>query len=91
MKHPFVTEVAALLPVQKLLRLEAPTDSAFLWTLPGDRLDGGAEPAGAVAATVAAVAAAPGSRLNLLLTGPDIAVAAAWDHALSVRAAPVPP
>lgn len=84
-----MTELAALLPVQSLLRLEAPTDSAFLWALLRYRLDGGAEPPAAVAATVAAVAAAaPGSRLNLLLAGPDVAVATAWDHALSVRAAP---
>ncbi|WDZ83064.1 ergothioneine biosynthesis protein EgtC [Micromonospora cathayae] len=82
-----VTELAAGLPVRDLLTLDAPTDSALLWALVRHRLRAGAPPAGAVADTVRSVlAAAPGSRLNLLLTDGRTAVASTAGHALSVRA-----
>jgi glutamine amidotransferase len=82
-----VVPLAADLPVRDLLTLDAPTDAALLWALVRHRLRAGEDPAGALAATVAAVAAAaPGSRLNLLLTDGRTAVATVAGHALSVRA-----
>jgi glutamine amidotransferase len=78
--------LAAGLPTRDLLTLDAPTDAALLWALVRHQLRAGAAPAEAVAATVRAVAAAaPGSRLNLLLTDGRTAVASAAGHALSVR------
>jgi glutamine amidotransferase len=81
-----VTGLAAQLPAGDLLRIEAPTDAALLWALVRHRLRGGAGPADAVRETVAEVsAAAPGSRLNLLLTDGSVLVASTAGHALSVR------
>ncbi|BFU44685.1 ergothioneine biosynthesis protein EgtC [Krasilnikovia sp. MM14-A1004] len=81
-----VTGPAARLPTRDLLTLDAPTDSALLWALVRHRLRAGDTPAAAVAATVAEVsAAAPGSRLNLLLTDGASIAATAVGHALSVR------
>jgi gamma-glutamyl hercynylcysteine S-oxide hydrolase len=81
-----MTKAAGALPVADLLTLEAPTDSALLWALVRDRLRDGATPAEAVATTVAeAGRAAPGSRLNLLLTDGTSIIATAAGHALSVR------
>ena len=84
-------DLAAELDPETLMTLEAPTDSAVLWALVRRRLDAGKDPADAVADVVTrALAAAPGSRLNLLLltTGPagePVLVATAVDHALSWR------
>jgi glutamine amidotransferase len=79
-----VAKLAGTLPVTDLLTLDAPTDSALLWALIRSRLHEG--PAEAVATTVAEVErAAPGSRLNLLLTDGTTIVATAAGHALSVR------
>ncbi|PZG18486.1 ergothioneine biosynthesis protein EgtC [Micromonospora craterilacus] len=84
-----VVPLAAALPVRDLLTLDATTDSALLWALVRDRLRAGAPPARAVAETVTSVAAAaPGSRLNLLLTDGHTVVASVAGHALSVRATP---
>ena len=81
-----VAPLAAALPVTDLLTLDAPTDAALLWALVRHRLRAGADPADALAAVVTEVAAAaPGSRLNLLLTDGTGIWATAWDHALSVR------
>ncbi|MEV4812356.1 ergothioneine biosynthesis protein EgtC [Micromonospora avicenniae] len=81
--------LAAELPVRDLLTLDASTDSALLWALVRHRLRAGADAADAVSATVGAVAeAAPGSRLNVLLTDGRVAVASVLGHALSVRASP---
>lgn len=81
-----VVPLAAALPVTDLLTLDAPTDSALLWALVRHRLRAGGDPAAALAETVSAVAAAaPGSRLNLLLTDGTGIWATTWDHALSVR------
>jgi glutamine amidotransferase len=78
--------LAAGLPTRDLLTLDAPTDAALLWALVRHQLRAGVPPDQAVAATVRAVtAAAPGSRLNLLLTDGRTAVASAAGHALSVR------
>ena len=71
-----VAALAARLPVTDLLLMEAPTDSALLWTLLRASL------------VVEVAAAAPESRLNLLLTDGATIVAAAWTHSLWVRALP---
>jgi glutamine amidotransferase len=79
-----MAKLAGTLPVTDLLTLDAPTDSALLWALVRSRLRDG--PAEAVATTVAeAERAAPGSRLNLLLTDGTTIVATTAGHALSVR------
>lgn len=81
--------LADTLPVRDLLTLDAPTDSALLWALVRHRLRAGADPAEAVAETVAEVSeAAPGSRLNLLLTDGRTMVATVAGHAMSVLATP---
>ena len=81
-----VATLAAELPVTDLLTLDAPTDSALLWALVRYRLRAGVEPAAALVEVVSQVAvAAPGSRLNLLLTDGIEVYATAWAHALSVR------
>lgn len=79
-----VAALAATLPVTDLLTLDAPTDSALLWALLRRRLRGGEDPGSALSDVVTGVAAAaPGSRLNLLLTDGATIWATAWDHALS--------
>ncbi|MFR9803470.1 ergothioneine biosynthesis protein EgtC [Pseudonocardia sp. RS010] len=83
-----VAALAGELPVVDLLTLDAPTDAALLWALVRHRLRAGEDPAQVLAGTVLAVeAAAPGSRLNLLLTDGSTIWGTAWDHALSVRVA----
>jgi gamma-glutamyl hercynylcysteine S-oxide hydrolase len=82
-----VTGLAAGLPTRDLLTLDAPTDSALLWALVRDRLRSGTPAGKALAETVGEVAAAaPGSRLNLLLTDGRQIAATTAGHALSVRA-----
>jgi gamma-glutamyl hercynylcysteine S-oxide hydrolase len=84
-----VTALAAALPTRDLLTLDAPTDAALLWALVRGRLRAGAGLAESIVDTVGAVvAAAPRSRLNLLLTDGRTAVATTWWHALSVRRTP---
>jgi glutamine amidotransferase len=80
-----MAKLAERLPITDLLTLDAPTDAALLWALVRDRLRAGEPAADAMAQTVAEVAeAAPGSRLNLLLTdGAQIAATTAG-HSLSV-------
>lgn len=81
-----VVDLAATLPVADLLTLDAPTDAALLWALVRHRLRAGDDPAAVLSDVVGAVArAAPGSRLNLLLTDGATVWATAWDHALSLR------
>jgi glutamine amidotransferase len=80
-----VAELAKELPVTDLMTLAAPTDSALLFALLRHRIQGGLSPSDAVAGVVTDVAAAaPGSRLNLLLTDGDTVLATTWTHALSV-------
>jgi gamma-glutamyl hercynylcysteine S-oxide hydrolase len=82
-----VAGLAGALPVRDLLTLDAPTDAALLWALVRHRLRAGGDPARVLVETVLAVdAAAPGSRLNLLLTDGTAVWATTWTHALSVRA-----
>jgi len=84
-----MAELAATLPAVDLLTMEAATDSALLWALVRARIAAGKDPADAVAGVVAdALAAAPGSRLNLLLSDGAQVVATAVDHALSYRTHP---
>ncbi|WP_433077449.1 ergothioneine biosynthesis protein EgtC [Dactylosporangium sp. CA-052675] len=79
-----VTALAAGLPVRDLITLDAPTDSALVWALVRARLRDGAAPDTALAGVVADVsAAAPGSRLNLLLTDGETIAATTAGHSLS--------
>jgi glutamine amidotransferase len=81
-----VTKLAEGLPVADLLGLDAPTDAALVWALVRHRLRGGVLPKEAVAETAREVtAAAPGSRLNLLLTDGVTGVATTVGHSLSWR------
>jgi glutamine amidotransferase len=82
-----VATLAARLPVTDLLTLDAPTDSALLWALVRHRLAAG-DPLGRALSTVTAAVlhAAPGSRLNLLLTDGTMLAATTVHHALAVRA-----
>ncbi len=83
-----LTGLAATLPVRDLLTLDAPSDAALLWALVRHRLRRGDDPAAALVDTVlAAQAAAPGSRINLLLTDGATVWATTWTHSLWVRAA----
>jgi glutamine amidotransferase len=83
-----MAKLAERLPARDLLTLDAPTDAALLWALVRARLRTGAPPADVLAETVAEVAdAAPGSRLNLLLTDGSQVVATTAGHALSVHRA----
>lgn len=83
-----VAGLASTLPVVEVMTLDAPTDAALLWALVRHRLRRGEDPATVLADVVTSVAAAaPGSRLNLLLTDGAAIWATAWDHALSVTTA----
>lgn len=79
--------LAAELPTTALMTLAAPTDSAVLWALLSARLGRpGADPAAELGRLCVEVGtAAPGSRLNLLLSDGTTTWATAWDHALAVR------
>ncbi|MEV4136287.1 ergothioneine biosynthesis protein EgtC [Dactylosporangium sp. NPDC049742] len=84
-----VAALASELPVRDLITLDAPTDSALLWALVRARLRAGSSVGDAVTSVVTSVAAAaPGSRLNLLLTDGRSVAASVYGHALSVRAVP---
>lgn len=84
-----VAALAERLAVTELLTMEAPTDSVLLWALLRQRLAAGQAPAAALAAMVSEVAAAaPGSRLNLLLTDSRAIVATTLTHSLWVRRGP---
>ncbi|AZM57035.1 ergothioneine biosynthesis protein EgtC [Streptomyces sp. WAC 01529] len=77
------------LPPAELLSMEARCDSALVWALVLHRLRGGDEEGQALADTVLEVAAAaPGSRLNLLLTNGDTITATAWGDTLWYLAEP---
>ncbi|KUL24755.1 ergothioneine biosynthesis protein EgtC [Streptomyces regalis] len=71
------------LPAVDLLSMEARNDSALVWALVLARLRGGDDEGQALADTVLEVAeAAPGSRLNLLLTNGETITATAWGDTL---------
>ncbi|MEE4496257.1 ergothioneine biosynthesis protein EgtC [Streptomyces sp. BE230] len=84
-----VAPLAATLPPAELLSLTARCDSALVWALIQHRLATGDALPQAVADTVREVAgAAPGSRLNLLLTDGRTIVATAWGDTLWYLAEP---
>lgn len=79
-----VEGMAQALPSGDLLRLEAPTDSALLWAVARRRLLDGEPPERVVEQVTTEVAeAAPDSRVNLLLSDGETAVASTWGHSLS--------
>ncbi|MFF6785289.1 ergothioneine biosynthesis protein EgtC [Streptomyces sp. NPDC012510] len=81
--------LAAGLPAVEVLSMEARNDSALVWALVLNRLRAGDEEGQALADTVLEVSrAAPGSRLNLLLTNGDTIAATAWGDTLWYRAGP---
>jgi glutamine amidotransferase len=83
-----VASLAVRIPVPDLVTMDPPTDSGLLWALLRTRLQDGAPLPDAVRDTVLEVAAAaPGSRLNLLVGDGTTLVATAYGHALSVRSA----
>lgn len=84
-----VAPLAASLPARELLQLSARTDSAFVWALVLRRLRAGDDLGTALAEPVREVAsAAPGSRLNLLLTDGAAIAATAWGDSLWYLADP---
>ncbi len=79
------------LPGEELLSMEARSDSAFLWALVLHRLHAGDDVGRALARTVLEVdAAAPGSRLNLLLTDGTTIAATTWGDTLFHLTGPGP-
>ncbi|MCI3241929.1 MULTISPECIES: ergothioneine biosynthesis protein EgtC [Streptomyces] len=71
------------LPAVDVLSMEARNDSALVWALILARLRGGDDEGQALADTVLEVAeAAPGSRLNLLLTNGETITATTWGDTL---------
>ncbi|MGW7269160.1 ergothioneine biosynthesis protein EgtC [Streptomyces sp. NPDC054864] len=78
-----LAQVSRLLPPADLLSMAARCDSALVWALVLHRLRSGDDEGQALADTVAEVAeAAPGSRLNLLLTNGETIAATAWGDTL---------
>ncbi|GGV21581.1 gamma-glutamyl-hercynylcysteine sulfoxide hydrolase [Streptomyces longisporoflavus] len=78
-----LAQVARGLPAAELLSMEARCDSALVWALVLHRLRSGDDEGQALADTVVEVAAAaPGSRLNLLLTNGETITATAWGDTL---------
>lgn len=79
--------LAAELPVEDLLTLEAPTDSAALSALFRHRLRAGKSAEDAVASLISDISEiSPDSRLNLLLTDGERIIASTVGHSLSIRA-----
>ncbi|WP_374777242.1 ergothioneine biosynthesis protein EgtC [Streptomyces sp. NBC_01310] len=82
--------LAAELPPAELLQLAARTDSALIWALVLHRLRAGDDLGTALAEPVRDLAsAAPGSRLNLLLTDGAAIAATAWGDSLWYLTDPV--
>ncbi|MDX2757200.1 ergothioneine biosynthesis protein EgtC [Streptomyces europaeiscabiei] len=81
--------LAAELPAAEVLSMEARNDSALVWAMVLNRLRAGDTEGQALADTVLEVArAAPGSRLNLLLTNGETIAATAWGDTLWYLAEP---
>lgn len=75
--------LVAGVPAADVLAMEARNDSAFVWALVLARLRAGDDEGQALAETVLEVAeAAPGSRLNLLLTSGETITATTWGDTL---------
>ena len=77
--------LAATLPAERVLALEAPTDSALLWALVSDRLDRGAGLAASLTGVVDLVERICEARLNLLLTDGERIAATSVGNSLSLR------
>jgi glutamine amidotransferase len=81
-----LAKAASDLDAVDLMTLDAPTDSAVIWAMLRHRLRHGQDPVSAVRDVLeVVVTAAPGSRMNLMLTDGATLVATTWTHALSVR------
>jgi glutamine amidotransferase len=81
-----VAGLAGRLPTTDLLTMDAPVDSALVWALVRWRMRAGTPPAEAVASAVSdLLAAAPDSRLNLLLTDSRTILATTVTHSLWSR------
>ncbi len=79
-------DLAATLPTERVLALEAPTDSALLWALVSERLGAGAGLGESLAEVVGLVERCCEARLNLLLTDGVQIAATAVGNSLSVHA-----
>jgi glutamine amidotransferase len=75
-------ELAATLPADRLLGLDAPTDSALLWALAVARLDAGVSMVDTAGEVVRAARTYGGGRLNLLLTDGTTIAATRWGASL---------
>ncbi|GAA2827409.1 ergothioneine biosynthesis protein EgtC [Kribbella solani] len=81
-----MVKLAEQLPTADLLGLDASVDSALVFALIRHRMAGHTDPEDAVVSVVQDVeAAAPGSRLNLLLTNGTHLIATTWTHSLHVH------
>ena len=78
-------ELVKELPVERLLRMEAPTDSAVLWALTLDRLEQRMPLAEALADVVRRAVDACGGRINLLATDGSSIAATTWGASLCWR------
>ncbi|GAA2981227.1 ergothioneine biosynthesis protein EgtC [Actinokineospora diospyrosa] len=84
-----IAPLAADLSTVDLMTLDAPTDSAVLWAMVRRLLRAGAPVDDALAEVVTAVAAAaPDSRLNLMLTDGVTIAATTWWHSLATFTGP---
>jgi glutamine amidotransferase len=80
-------KLARALPPERLLHLDAPTDSALLWAVAHSLLESGSALPDALATTVTNAAdAALGARLNLLAIDGDTIAATTWGDTLCWRA-----
>jgi gamma-glutamyl hercynylcysteine S-oxide hydrolase len=77
-----VAALAARLPAEELLGLEARCDSALVWALVLHRLRDGVPPGDALADTVSEIASLTSARLNLLLTDGATIAATTWGDTL---------
>jgi gamma-glutamyl hercynylcysteine S-oxide hydrolase len=80
--------LAATLPPEELISLEARCDSALVWALVLHRLRAGAAPGDALTSVVTDVAAQSAGRLNLLLTDGTTIAATTWGDTLFHRVVP---
>jgi glutamine amidotransferase len=78
------TKLAGSLPPERLIQMDAPTDSALLWALVLERLEGGAMLGEALTDVVRE---AGDGRLNLLLTDGSTIAATRWGASLFYLAA----
>ena len=80
-----VAPLAASLPAERLLQLEAATDSALLWALVSDRLERGLGLGQALGETVDLLEATCKGRFNFLLTDGEQIAATAYGNSLFLR------